>query len=136
MAVAALSTERGRVSRFIPAFTARQIDQDTELLKLPFVRDATRAERREGKPGRLFWNVCPTGDQIADEKIGAYYAHRALDFMAATNTSYLIPWAVRDMTRLGREFSGIEIGFLSVITRNAKTAHNVTLWSRQRRVVS
>lgn len=93
------------------------------MLALPFVREATEAERANGFPPRRFWAVTPTGAYGADYSTGARYARLALDYMVTAGTPYLLQWAVFDMMRLGREHTGIEVGFMSAFGRIAAEAH-------------
>ena len=93
------------------------------ILSLPFVRATTRAERRAGMAPRTFWSVQPSGDYAKDCGTGALYGKLALDHMIQPNAAPLLKWAVIDMMRLGRDPTGIEVGFLTVFERQAKMAH-------------
>lgn len=96
------------------------------LLSLPFVREATRAERHAGMAPRTFWSVQPSGDYEKDCGTGGLYGKLALDHMIQPNAAPLLKWAVIDMMRLGRDLTGIEVGFLTVFERQAKMAHMLT----------
>lgn len=100
------------------------------ITSLPFVRDATRAERRAGMPPRIFWDVKPSGDYTKDCGTGARYAQLALEYMASQNFIPLLGWVVLDMMRNGPEYSGIEVGFLSVFGRNATAAAKISTAAR------
>lgn len=86
-------------------------------LTLPFVRKATKAERRAGKPGLNFWSVTPTGHYLTDNIAGATMAIQALRYMAAHDSPHIVQWAILDMIANGPRRSGIEVGFLTVIGR-------------------
>lgn len=96
------------------------ITENHEITSLPFVRNATKAEvKARPKFPRIFWSVQPTGDYVADCETGKQYAIQALDYMTDKHFTPLLGWAVDDMIHLGRERSGIEVGFLSEIARHA-----------------
>lgn len=107
-----------------PDFTAPSDGEPPHpVLTLPFVREASEAERTNGSPPRRFWAVEPTGVYGADCGTGARYAQLALDYMVRERTPYILQWSVFDMMRLGREHSGIEVGFMSTFGRIATQAH-------------
>jgi hypothetical protein len=91
------------------------------IKQLPFVRDATRAERAAGMPGRKFWAVASTGDYAADRRAGQQFAREALAFMVAHDFPALLGWIVRDMCAEDddRHLGAVECGFLSAIARQA-----------------
>lgn len=96
------------------------------ILALPFVRDATRAERAAGMAPRIFWSVTPTGNYTDDCNTGCRYAHLALDYMVRNNAPCIMQWAVFDMMRAGPEHSGVEVGFLSVFGTRAARWYELT----------
>ncbi len=99
---------------------------DTDpIMALPFIRNSTRAERRSGRLGRIFWAVTPTGDYGTDCQTGEGYALLALDFMASERCPQIMQWAVLDMLANGHPRSGIEVGFLSTFGRRALLGHVV-----------
>lgn len=83
------------------------------ILTLPFVREATKEERKNGARARIFWDVQPTGDYRRDCDIGTSYAKQALAYIRAQDFPVLFNWAVFGMLDIGRERSGIEVGFLA-----------------------
>ena len=97
------------------------------VLALPFVRDATDAERTAGQAPRCFWSVEPTGAYGADCGAGNRYARLALDCMVRERTPYLLQWIVFDMMQLGRTHTGIEVGFMSFFGHLAADAWSATL---------
>lgn len=104
-------------------FAADNDEPPHPVMALPFVREATETERANGLPPRRFWAVTPTGAYGADCGTGARYARLALDYMVTAGTPYLLQWAVFDMMRLGREHTGIEVGFMSAFGRIAADAY-------------
>lgn len=123
------SRDTGRTFPATITFAADNDEPPHPVLALPFVREATEAERANGFPPRRFWSVNPTGAYGADCGTGARYARLALDYMATAGTPYLLQWAVFDMMRLRREHTGLEVGFMSAFGRIAAEAHaqNLTL---------
>lgn len=113
--------------RAVSDFIDRDNDEPHPVLTLPFVREATATERAMGLPPRRFWSVQPTGVHSADCGTGARYAQLALDYMVREQTPYILQWAVFDMMRLGREYSGIEVGFMSTFGRIATETHAARL---------
>lgn len=89
------------------------------VLALPFVRDTTAEERASGCAPRLFWSVEPSGHYMKDCATGRHYARLALDYSARSGNSHVLTWAVFEMVSLGREVTGIEVGFLSVYEKAA-----------------
>lgn len=90
---------------------------------LPFVNDADEDEQSSGTNPRCFWSVSPCGHYGSDCATGAEYAAHALDYMVAARSPHLLQWTVFDMMAMGRSYSGIEVGFLSVFGRLATNAH-------------
>lgn len=89
-------------------------NQHDAILSLPFVREATKAERKQGRHPRIFWDVQPTGNYGEDCDIGKSYAKQALDYMRQHGFPPLLNWAVLGMMEKGGASSGIEVGFLQV----------------------
>ena len=83
---------------------------------LSFVRDAAPTDRNDRR--RCFWAVTPTGDYGEDCRIG----HRlAIEYLRFEREDQGGPGALQNIVRdMPREFTGIEIGFLSIIGRAAR----------------
>ncbi|HRK97420.1 MAG TPA: hypothetical protein PLE43_02965 [Alphaproteobacteria bacterium] len=83
-----------------------------QLTDLPFIKDVKLSDNPKGrKTERIFWQVAPTGDFSKDGLTGTQYAREFLNYAQKEGHCPLVS-IVKDMPR---EFSGIEIGFLSVI---------------------
>lgn len=89
-----------------------------QIEDLPFVRSATRSERKNGMNPRVFWSVAATGDYIMDCDTGARYARLAIRYMNAESFGALLGWIALDMQRFAPDYTGIEIGFWAEIGRN------------------
>jgi hypothetical protein len=81
------------------------------MLALPFVADRPRGDKR----GRCFWHVVPTGDYMVDFRTGEKLAQQYLGFRDGMLP--LLNWIVGDMPR---PLTGIEVGFLYLISRAAE----------------
>lgn len=90
---------------------------------LPFVRDTTAQEQAAGTAPRSFWHVMPTGNYSADCDTGVAYAALALEYMVAANSPQILQWSVFDMMKLGRNHSGLEVGFMSTFGKIATLGH-------------
>ena len=84
---------------------------------LPFVHDAD-PDSEENK-GRTFWHVNSTGDYGLDWCLGEALGKEALKFTATEPAIGLIAIVIGEMCRLGREPTGIELGFASIIGKAA-----------------
>lgn len=101
------------------------------VLALPFVREATDAERSAGAAPRCFWAVQPSGHYADDCRTGGHYAHLAVDYMLRERSPQILQWAVFDMMRLGRAHTGIEVGFMSFFGHLASDAWAAGLGRRE-----
>lgn len=72
------------------------------MVDLPFVVE------KDGK--KDWWNVCTSGDSIADAQIGRDYADTLIQFMMTTGNTAALGWVVRRMISSG-EYGPIEIAF-------------------------
>lgn len=77
---------------------------------------------KEGRKtmGCNFWTVSPSGNYSADCKTGNALALEYLKFL--TKSAFPLQWIVFDMPR---EATGIEVGFLGVVTRAAALGASV-----------
>ena len=84
---------------------------------LSFVSYPPRTPKGEPRPP-CFWNIRSTGDRYRDEVIGQHLALEYLDYEERLEDGPgFMPMIVRSMPR---ELTGIEIGFLTLISYAAK----------------
>jgi hypothetical protein len=94
---------------------ARPVD-DSPVARLSFVK--TLGQLRESpsgrSAGRCFWNVRPSGDYVADCKIGETLALEYLAYEEAhyTEVGTILAWIVGDMPQ---KQTGVEVGFLIMV---------------------
>lgn len=80
---------------------------------LPFTRDG----EGDGE-SRHFWYVDASGDWGDDSHLGSEYGRIYLEHVRRSRRGPLLAWIISDMVRKGK-WSGVEVGFLSVIGRAA-----------------
>lgn len=83
-----------------------------------FVADRPRAKAGQG--GRCWWSVNPTGDYGKDCKTGEALALEYLAYEERTGAPDL-PMIVKDMPR---DFTGVEVGFLTTVSVAAEAGAN------------
>lgn len=89
------------------------------LDELPFVRSPTKAEKRAGVVGRIFWDVTPSGDYGEDCQTGRRFGRHALAYAVANDRNTAVHQPILAMIADGPDRSGIEIGFISYIAFQA-----------------
>jgi hypothetical protein len=84
-----------------------------DMMTLPFIADI--GPKKDKKRG--FWNVKPSGDYIKDCNTGAEYAFLYLAHCQRYQSTHILTWIVNEMPR---DFTGVEVGFLSFIADAAQ----------------
>ena len=90
------------------------VQVSSEWTDLSFVK--RRIEGRKRGCGLNYWAVTPSGDYVADCNTGRALALEYLGFVS--KSAFPLQFIVLDMPR-GEGRSGIEIGFLSAVSRAA-----------------
>jgi len=102
------NTLQNRLSHLIANKQAGSVTQ------LPFVTSYSANKAHE----RSFWDVTPSGDYTADCETGQSYGIDALHYMVSQKFTPLLSMIVEAMPDSSR-YSGLEVGFLSVIAQYA-----------------
>jgi|HubBroStandDraft_1064217.scaffolds.fasta_scaffold274257_2 hypothetical protein len=125
------------VKRSRRAVTNPIVDHPVARLSFVASRDGmTLPKWTEGQLPRCFWHVKPTGDRLADEATGHVLALECLAYQEADSHGLpLPPGIVADMPR---KLTGVEIGFLSVMSHAARAGVGaarelVAYWERCRK---
>jgi hypothetical protein len=95
-----------------------------KVTDLSFVHDYWIREpgRRKGRNFRVFWNVRPSGDYVADCAVGQKLASEYLKWLHASfGSAVCLSWIVGDMPA---EQSGLEVGFLCILAFAAAVGAN------------
>lgn len=87
------------------------IDKEKKEITLPFVGFVGEGEKRR----ESYWAVQPTGRRDNDRILGRAYAVEALRFALGKEWPGLLRLVINDFPK-GKKFSGIENGFLEIIT--------------------